>query len=381
VVFGAAIRLHWNDVDPYSQADEATYLRYTAQLVQHGPAAYPQMVRSFLADPSAWLFPSPLRWGYLGITSAFSALTRTCSFRGLASVSTLAGILSVLFTWLVGRELMDPTSALTGAALAATSPLQLALGRRALADEVFCLVVLVSIWSLLRYFRAPRRPHLWLASWVLLTTLAFGVKEHFLIIYPVVILFWWLRSGRRMRARDLAAWALPPLMFAGVFMILARSLGAFAQTARAITSTIGASYAQQYQAGPPQRLIIDSIAIAPIVTLLAVLAVGLIMLRENESAGERHMALLFGGIFLVHALFSSQNIRYIVSADPFGRMLAGALLWRAVRERGWSVMTLSFVLAINGIIELALFEKVFLIEKVYDPTTYGVLRALEMLPR
>jgi 4-amino-4-deoxy-L-arabinose transferase-like glycosyltransferase len=52
------------------------------------------------------------------------------SFRALATLSTIAGLLSVLLTYLLGAEFFSRSTALVSAALAAASPLQFALGRR-----------------------------------------------------------------------------------------------------------------------------------------------------------------------------------------------------------------------------------------------------------
>ncbi len=169
LLIASALRLYWNDVELFHpHADEGHYLTDTRSLLEGGITSYPKIVDRFLSDPSRWIFPNPLRWGYLGAASIFCSLTGSVSFRALATLSTLAGLLSVLLTWLVGAELLPSRAALFGAALMATSPLQLALGRRALADELFCLTFLVSLFMLLRYLRGEtgRARAGWLIGWV-----------------------------------------------------------------------------------------------------------------------------------------------------------------------------------------------------------------------
>lgn len=361
LAIAAAIRLYVNDVTQYSPADESTYLAFTKTIVEGGIGRYADLVRTFIANHDMWLFPSPLRWAWIGATSLFCSLAGHCTFRDLATVSTLAGIASVALTWWIARSLFDSPTALAAAALAATSPLQLALGRRALADEFFCMLVLASIATLIAYTRTSHRA--WLVAWVIATTLAFGAKEQFLLIYPVILLFWWLQSRRLS-----FAWLLPPALYFATFCLLARDVTSFFTVAHLTTSTIGAEYPEQYQNGPAHRLLIDLIAVAPIVTVAAIGA----LFRSTER-NAKHLAALLLGILVVHGLLSTKNLRYIVPADALMRMMAATLL----RDKRWAML----VIAINAIVELWLFRTIFVAGGVYDPVTDDLLRALKMLPR
>jgi hypothetical protein len=274
-------------------------------------------------------------------------------------------------TYWIARELFDERIALVATALAATSPLQLALGRRALVDEFFCAAVLASIAALLLYAREKRWT--WLVVWIAATTVAIAAKEQFLFLYPIVLLFWWLRT------RELHwAWLLPPFLFYAVFCVLARDVTSFFRIARIITSAMTAPYAEQYQSGPPHRLILDSLAIAPLVTAVMLAALVAIAIRRDVfPPALRHLAVLVAGILLVHAVLPSQNLRYIVSADSLVRIfVSGYLLTERRLERG-----LIAALVVNAAVELALFHRIFVTGQVYDPVTDNLLRALHMLPR
>ncbi len=364
LVIAAAIRIAVNNVVAFSRADETVYLLYARALA--AGEGYPKIIRMFVDDPGMWVFPNPLRWSYLGLASLCSS-----SHHALATLSTISGIVAVALTYWVARELFDETAALTAAALAATSPLQLALGRRALADEFFCVAVLASIAALLLYVQTKRLP--WLAAWIVATTITIAAKEQFLFLYPVLLFFWWLRT-RKIHW----AWALPPLLFYAVFCALARDLTSFFRIAQIITSAMTAPYAEQYQSGPPHRLILDSLAIAPLVTIAALAAfVGIALRRDAFAPSYRHLALLAAGILAVHAALPSQNLRYIVAADPLLRILGAAFLLHDARPGRW----LGGALAVNAVVELLLFHRVFIAGQIYDPVTDHVLRALEMLPR
>jgi len=265
-----------------------------------------------------------------------------------------------------------------------SSPLQLALGRRALADEFFCAAVLASLVTMHRYFHsaAPRAQVAWLAAWVAATTIAIAAKEQFLFLYPVLIAYWWLTT-RVLRWRDVLAWVLPPACFFAVFCILARDLTSFFRITRIITGAMTAPYAEQYQSGPPHRLLIDSMAVAPLVTILFLAAIVMFALRRGSrrmdewSRETRLLGFLGGGMIAVHALLPSQNLRYIVCADPVVRLAVAAFLAVELRDRPRTAVAL---LAVNALIELQLFHRLFVTAAVYDPVTQELLHALKMLP-
>jgi hypothetical protein len=352
----AAIRIFVDNVTAFSPADETVYLRYTEVLASGG--GYARIVRMFVDDRGMWVFPNPLRWSYLGATTLFCSLSGECTHRTLATLSTIAGIAAVALTYWIGLRLLGQTTALAAAALMATSPLQLALGRRALADELFCALVLASIAAIVTR-------HTWV--WVAVTTLAFAAKEQFLFIYPVVLLFWWLRE-RRLRWE----WLLPPALFFGVFCLLARDVTSFFRIARIITSVMDAPYARQYQSGPPHRLLIDFMLVAPLVTIAFIASVGAPASGARPGAGaptrNTSLLVLAAGILVIHSLISSKNLRYVVTADPLMRLVVASAFPRKT------------FLAVNAAIELALFYVVFMRGNVYDPVTYELLRALRMVP-
>ena len=82
-------------------------------------------------------------------------------------------------------------------------------------------------------------------------------------------------------------------------------------------------------------------------------------------------------LIAVHALLPSQNLRYIVCADPVVRLAVAAFLAFELRDRPRIVIVL---LAVNAFIELLLFHRIFVTAAVYDPVTQELLHALRMLP-
>jgi 4-amino-4-deoxy-L-arabinose transferase-like glycosyltransferase len=382
LILAAALRIAVDNVTAFSRADETVYLLYARALA--AGSGYPSLIRMFVGDRGMWVLPNPLRWSYLGAATLAVRVGGDATPHALAMLSTLAGIGAVALTYVLGRDLLGEKAALIATTLMVTSPLQLALGRRALADEFFCAAVLASLVTMHRYFRSatPRAQAAWLVAWIAATTIAIAAKEQFLFLYPVLIAYWWL-TIRRLRWRDLLAWALPPALFFAVFCILARDVGSFFRITHIITSAMTAPYAERFQSGPPHRLLIDSMAVAPVVTVLFLAAITMFALRPGSSfMGEwsreaRLLGFLAGGMIAVHALLPSQNLRYIVCADPVVRLVVAAFLAFELRDRPRIAIA---VLAVNALIELQLFHHVFVTAAVYDPVTQELLHALKMVP-
>jgi hypothetical protein len=358
----AAIRILFNDVSTFNGADETVYLRF-ARTFAHG-WAYPDVVRMWVDDSSLWIFPNPLRWSYIATSAVYCAARGECRYRTLATLSTMSGIVAVALTYWLGVRLLERKSALVATALMTTAPLQLALGRRALADEFFCAVVLASVVAMLEWLRSPRRA--WLVAWIVLTTLAFAAKEHFLFIYPVIVSVWWVRERKIQWV-----WAVPPLLFFAVFCALTRDVGLFFRIGRILVSVQQAPYVVQFQNGPPQRLLIDFLAIAPLVTI-AFLAAACQIKRPAIASGQGCTLLLAAGILVVHSLIPSKNLRFVVAADPFMRLLVAS--WLPPTR-----FTAAALIA-NAVVELTLFYYVFVRLGVYDPVSSQLLRALKIVP-
>jgi hypothetical protein len=358
----AAVRILFNDVTYFNPSDETVYLRFVRTFADTW--AYSDVVRTFVEDPSLWIFPNPLRWSYIGTSALYCAGRGVCRYRTLATLSTVSGIAVVALTYWLGMRLFERRTALVATALVATAPLQLALGRRALADEFYCAVMLASIVAMLEWLRRPRPA--WLVAWIVLTTLAFAAKEHFLLIYPVVLSVWWFRE-RRIRW----VWVLPPFLFFAVFCALAGDVGSFFRIARTLVSAMQAPYVVQFQSGPPQRLLIDFLAIAPLVTI-AFIAAACHIRRGPNWSGQFCTLLLAAGILVVHSLVPSKNLRFVVTADPFMRLLVASWLP--------STRSTAAALVANAIVELALFYHIFIRFGVYDPVTSQLMNTLRMVP-
>jgi 4-amino-4-deoxy-L-arabinose transferase-like glycosyltransferase len=369
------LRVFWNDIARYSSADEKIYADYSRYLLTH---PYSELVKDYLGDPGRWIYPDPLRWGYFLLTATACRLRGVCDERTIAWLSTVAGVISVWLVYELGKRLISQRAGLYAAALMATSPLHLALGRRALQDEVFGAAILLALLALLPILTddqpaSPRR----LSAAVAALVLAFSIKPTFVLFYPpLVILFVVAVRRRGWRRTDLLVLLAPPLVTLIGFLLHARSLDGFFGVVNALSGATAHQYVKQYQNGPPHRVLFDLFALAPLTCLLAAAALALIARRPDEAEpGTRLLSLFTVAVVLVFAAISSKNLRYAVALDSCARLLGAWALLAFFRERiAWVVVV---VVCAS---ELALFHQVFIAGAVYDPVTDNLLRALEAIP-
>jgi 4-amino-4-deoxy-L-arabinose transferase-like glycosyltransferase len=376
LVLSAALRILWNNVAKYSSADEKFYVDYARLIVERG---YPDFLKLYLAEPARWVYPDPLRWGYYLLTSATCRVT-ACDERTLAWLSTLAGIASVWLIYRLGARLISERAGLVAAALMATSPLHLALGRRALQDEVFSAAILLALLALAPILTedAPARPPRLLAS-IAALLFAFAIKPTFLLFYPPLAALFIVAIRRRgWRRSDVMVLLLPPLLSVLGFMLWSRSIDGFFQVLNALSGATDHIYVIKYQHGPPHRLLFDLFALAPLTCLLAAGAIALVARRPEEAEpGTRLIALFAVALAAIFAVIVSQNVRYTVALESMLRLLAAWTLLQFFRERpAWLIA----IVAAVGLSELAIFHQVFIAHAVYDPVTDNLLRALEAIP-
>ena len=392
VLLGAALRVYWNDVSADAVGgDETLYRNYTQFLFERGWAQYPSLVANHIQSEVFWKSPSPLRFVHFGLTTAACHVASECNLAALTGLSTVAGIASILLAFGLSRAIAGNRVALLAAAFTATSPLQLAMGRRGLQEEVFCAVVLAAIWSIVRVLRTQlddpevpvgRQRLRYLLAIALMTT-AFGIKESFLFLYPALAVpFLYEMRRRPLRLADAVLFAAPGALYYLGFCAATRNFGDFFALARIIIGEVDQAYALIHQAGPPHRILFDLLLLAPIVSLLATGAVAIELARPAPDQRRAHWLLLMLVTNLVALAFlESKNVRYSVTAESLLRIAAAwTIVTHYTRPRGWGLSALAAVAILNALAELWIFQTIFIEREVYDPVTSVLIDALGMGP-
>lgn len=389
VIIGAVLRFVVNDVATYSPADEAHYVDVTRWLSREGLSAYPKFVSTYLEGEAMWLSPTPLRWGYFSLTTLTCSVVTPCDGRAIAWLSTIAGVLSLVLTYLLGQKLVGRQAALVATAVTIVSPLQLALGRRALQDEVYNAAFLAAFWTFTRLFDANdqdssaviKRRWAW---FIAASTLAFSIKESFVFPYAsLVVLHLFARTVRTIQLAEVGAFLVPPLLFCLGFVLLGHDPSAIANILRLQEASFTSDYSLRYQSGPAHRPLFDLFLLAPVVCVVATGAMAKITERLREGGRERWLA---GFLILTLAAFMGlpKSLRFVVILDPVLRLLAA---WFVVNHASFGKISgrgkatiMGLFMAINGFVEYSLFDTIFRRRNVYDPTTFDLLNALGAIP-
>jgi 4-amino-4-deoxy-L-arabinose transferase-like glycosyltransferase len=383
IAAAALLRLWLNNLSQFSPADEQVYVDLSRRLADGGFfSTYAAVASDWMNDRSWWIYPNPLRCGYLALTTLSVRLYGAADPRALAWLSTIAGIAVLPLLFATARRLGGPRAAILATVFVAVSPIQLALGRRALQDEVLCAATLLAFAAVVHLLedRSPSYRPLILA--VAALTFALSIKETFLFLFPALAAFVVLYPGRsRLGVRHAALLIAPPLLWWSVLTALTQDATMLFRTARLVGGAMAARYVVQYQSGPPHRLLFDFVAAAPFISVLACAAI-VVLLVDGKSDARLGAAAMF--VLLGMATFSvvaSKNLRFIVMLDPFVRLLAASIV---VLPRPGVETRVSAVVAIalaNVTIELELFRALFITGGVYDPVTHTMLEALGAVPR
>lgn len=367
--------------------DEAYYLAYAGHAGEHGLASFRQLFHDYLVEPARWLYPNPLRLGYILLATGWTSL-RGVHFAALSELSLFCHVLLIGASYLFLRGLLGPPRAFAAAALVGFSPLLLGLARRALVDAPASLAGVLVLWSFCASLRRPERrgPRALFAC-----ALGAGmlIKETtLLLVVPCAALWLYERcaAGRSLPLRAHAgALAAPLAACAALWWLAAGDAATLVGVARIIlVSPASNAYALEYGGGPWYRYPIDLLLLDPWPTLLGVAALGPAALRLRARApGDAAVWLLLVvvGILAAYAPFT-RNVRYVALCElPLRALAAGLLFQLAAADAGRR----GLVAALAGVALLCAagwlsFQALFVDAALYDPMTAPLLHLRGFFP-
>jgi len=297
-------------------------------------------------------------------------------YRALVYMSTCFSIASLPVGYLFVRRAFGPKAALLSLILFAASPLNLAMGRRALLDGVLYFFAVLTLYL---FYEALRRDNrLATVSFALSLLAAVLVKETSVLWAPFFLLFLgmeWRLYHRDLPFSSLALAVAAPLVAAlGVYTIITGGFEGLVTLATIILESPRTNpTAIAFQSGPFFiSYVVDFFLLSPF-TLLGCLGFLLLSVRERGLRQERH-AYLMTFLVVTCTVFSffSKNVRYVMPLDLPIRVLAALLIYRLSGAGGpspgrftASLVLVSFVAAAD----LFMFRQLFVESGIYDPVT------------
>lgn len=359
--------------------DEAYYLAYARHFAEHGFAGFQQLFADYQAEPARWLYPNPLRIGYIALAAGWTAIFGS-SFGALSLLSLVSHVLLVGGSYLFLKGVWDAPRALAGTALCAFSPLLLGIARRAWLDGPATLAGLLVLWSFCVWLRAPRGRAL--ARFAVAFGAGLLVKETTaLLLVPCAALFLYERFAARRDVPFLplaAALAAPLLVCAAIWVSSAGGVAPWTGVVRIILSSPESNaYAQQFGSGPWYRYLVDLMLLSPWVTLLGVAALGPAALRARERVpGDAAvwLTLVFAGLLAAYAPFT-KNVRYVALGEiPLCALAAGLVFTLTRADRDWRGLAVAAgAVALLCVAGWLSFQTVFVDANLYDPMTASLL--------
>ncbi len=363
--------------------DEGLYRAYTSALILQGIQSYPDLATHYnevqARLPGAIL--PPTRFLYVGSAYLWHLIFRNGPLTSLYWISSLFSMLLLGLATLFAWRLAGTRVAICVSALMAFAPTQIHMSQHALIDGFFAFWATLALWFL---WENLQRPNSW--PWLLAygTALALMVltKENAMFAYVALLALllanYWLHFGKVTLSLCLTT-VLGALVGVFVLVALCGGMETTVMVFRLLVSKASVlDYAIKTGDGPWYRYLVDLMIVSPVILVLALGAI--FRLRQGDTAAFYLLIFIAGSFILMANVRYGMNLRYTNMWDFPLRFLAILCL---VRLSAFFPRSGSFCLALSVIgicaIELRQYEIFFVRHDLYELTTEGLLRAVNIL--
>src|SRR5438552_5216294 len=384
LLFGAFLRVYPSAGLKYPGVDEMYYRHGLMFLVHNGFTSYPSLVRNYAkVQPTlpVAVIP-PTRVTLIAAAFLWHQMFNTVPLISLRAIACSATVLTVLVSALFIYRAVGLLAAIAVSALLSCAPMQIQLAQRAYVDGVFAFTAILTLWLLWENMQEP--PSLkWLVPYGASIALMVITKENaafvFVGILSILACNRWLKIGQV---------GLPLIMttfvgaLAGATILVIASGGptTLIQVFQAnISKTYATGYVIQTGDGPWFRYILDLIAMSPLVTLLALAALG--RLSFQEAIG-RYFALFLAVTYLLMSnLHYGISLRYTAMWDLPLRWLAFTqiVLMAASVPSRYRTIFIPVAVAVVCAVDLSHYCLFFVQNGTYDPSATEILRQLNIV--
>ncbi len=366
----------------FQDSDEVYYLHYAKEVLKGGLPAFKALLTSYLTDTNYWGYPTPLRFGFI-ILSAFSCGLFGASFLSIVLVSIIFLFATVFITYIFFRKIIGLDASFLTGLLFLSSPLAIALSRRALPDSVSNFFLIAAVIFQIDYFiNGCKLWKRWCVAAALL--LALMTREtNILFIFPLAVSTFAFLSTKDLK-EILKSWVIMYIVPVMALIIIYQFLfGDITGPFRALffsSSVKCNNYVINFQSGPWFRYLIDFILISPWVAILGFYyTVNAFVNRKKPW--ELSMALFVISTIFIFSFFS-KNIRYISILDyPLRIFTALTLLSITILDRKNVLFLIVLSVAIFiSFFDLINFFRLFVWGGIYDPVSFRFLLFWKLIP-
>ncbi len=371
------------DVKFASGADEGYYLKYASYIGEHGLGGFPDLFKNFIGDQKNWLFPSPIRMGYIALSSAWLKVFGY-SFINLAALSLFSFLIFLAISFYFARKYFNDKIAVLFVTLLAFSPLNMAMARRALLDSTFNLFATLSIWL----FFGLLKNRSWSRYFLFIAVYAFTilVKEMAVLLslfFALYLIFSKFVLKKTVTTKDFLSATVFPLLIAGsAYLIAAGNLSDAVNTVRiTLTSLEHNEYLLLFGSGPWFRYIIDYTALSPWVIILSLGFVSWYIAANGRDETVSYLILACAVLFFSINFFA-KSVRYVIMLDAPMRLFSVLILNRIFEARlpKYALILTAVSVAAIAVFDYLNFYGLFVSGNIYDPQSYWLLISKHIIP-
>lgn len=277
-------------------------------------------------------------------------------------VSIAFSLLGVFLTFLIGRRLFSPSAGLIAACFYAFAPVSVVVGRNVQTDSTYLALLLAGLHV---YLKARDNNHTGLMALSgLLFGLSFFTKQFAILLLPAVFAWECINHrGVRWLKRGHIWFAACALLIPSPFIIYH------------LIATRGGFFAAQWEWQAVRFALPGKESIpylfnellwgtSPPIALLLVAGIGAAIIKRGA---HRHLFLISAVVFVLFFTFWRGHSYYMLSAVPFGALLAGDLLARKLKD-GWNMLLVLVVCSLAAVQAVA-----FLCNVKYARTSFKEL--------
>jgi 4-amino-4-deoxy-L-arabinose transferase-like glycosyltransferase len=383
LLLGAFLRIYPSAGTKYPGVDEMYYRHGVMFLVHNGFTSYPSLVRNYAkVQPTlpVAVIP-PTRVTLIATAFLWHQIFNTVPLISLRAVACSAAVLTLLISALFLYRAAGLPAAIGVSALLSCAPMQIQLAQRAYVDGVFAFTAILTLWLLWENMRGPSSLK-WLVPYGASIALMVVTKENaafvFVGILSILACNRWLKIGEVGLNLVIATFA-GALAGAATLVIASGGPATLIQVFQAnISKTYVTPYVIQTGDGPWFRYILDLIAMSPLVTLLALAALG----RLSFQAINRYFALFLAVTYLLMSnLHYGISLRYTAMWDLPLRCLAFTqiVLMAASVPPRYRAIFVPVAVAVVCAVDLSQYCLFFVQNGTYDPTATEILHQLNIV--
>jgi len=371
-------------------ADEGTYFFYATSVSKYGLSMIPEIGRVFVEREHLRLQPNPLRVGHiLAISSWFKIFPQT--YVSLACFSFLCFVLFLVVCFFFSRRLFGEDVAYVFTLFLSSSPLLMAMGRRALSDTHGDLFCGLAVWLFLDFLH--NRKNAVYGLFLIAYSLAILARESSFVVWPFFVfgfIAWKYIYKNNVSLSYLAGIIFIPAVIVGTAYVF---LFGGIKTSIDLLKTLFVTHADasrqvsrfaiMYCSGPWYRYLIDFIILSPVTILLFLAFAGhKVLVRDMDWPVAYFLGYFIMMLAFFGSLENSKEIRILINLDMVVMLFSALCLWELFRFKK-SEMSVHFVLIASVsvfFVNYVNFTELFYYRDIYDPISYALLWAKKIVP-